>query len=345
MNLLPTSVGTRPRLACEIRSEGVVAARGESPSGLLTAIGRAPLPDGAVQPSLRPGNLTDRPAVVAALRRAFDVIADRAADRSRYITLIVPDLCARVILLDFDALPSKLSDALPIVRFRLKKLLPFEVEQALVSFQVMSAERALLRVLAVAIPLDVLAEYESAVVEAGLQPGAVLPSTLAALAGLDPETAAALVLNTASGSITTAIVRGGVLLLHRTIDLAPANGAEGEPVAIPPPQTTEFAEFSAADAAVALLNLAPEVDNPSRDLAESISVASAYFEDTLATPPQTLLTAGITSAQAIVTMLDQHGMEAMHTRELLGTDALGAGASTATIPHGWLAGVRGALRS
>ena len=345
MNFFPTSVGTRPRLACEIRPEGVVAARGESPSGTLTAIGRAPLPADAVQPGLRAGNLPDRPAVVAAFRRAFDAIADRSADRSRYVTLVVPDLCARVILLDFDALPSKLSDALPIVRFRLKKLLPFEVEQALVSFQIMSTERSLLRVLAVAIPLDVLAEYESAVVEAGMQPGAVLPSTLAALAGLDPESSAALVLNTAAGSITTAIVRGGVLLLHRTIDLVPAGSADVETPAIPELPVYEDTEFSDADAAVAMLNLAPDVDNPSRDLAESISVASAYFEDTLATPPQALLTAGITSAQAIVAMLEQHGMDAMHTRELLGSEALGPGAASATISHGWLAGVRGALRS
>ena len=345
MTLLPTSVGTRPRLACEIRPESVVAARGESPSGMLTAIGRAPLPDGAVMPGLRAGNLPDRSAVVAAFRRAFDAIADRGADRSRYITLIVPDLCARVLLLDFDALPSKLSDALPIVRFRLKKLLPFEVEQALVSFQVMNTERSLLRVLAVAIPLVVLAEYESVVVEAGMQTGAVLPSTLAVLAGLDPDSSAALVLNTAAGSITTAIVRAGVLLLHRTIDLAPTGSAELESPAIPALPFDAGEQFSAADAAVAMLNLAPESDNASRDLAESISVASAYFEDTLATPPQALLTAGITSAQAIVSMLEQQGMDAMQIRELLGSEGFGAGAATATIPHGWLAGLRGALRS
>lgn len=345
MNLFPTSVGTRPRLACEIRPEGVVAARGESPSGLLTAIGRAPLPDGAVQPGLRVGNLPDRPAVIAAFRRAFDAIADRSADRSRYVTLIVPDLCARVLLLDFDALPTKLSDALPIVRFRLKKLLPFEVEQALVSFQVMTTDRNLLRVLAVAIPLDVLAEYESAVVQAGMQPGAVLPSTLAALAGLDPDASPALVLNTAVGSITTAIVRAGVLLLHRSIDLAPAGSADLEGMAIPAVSSGDAEQFSAADAAVALLNLAPESDNPSRDLAESISVASAYFEDTLASPPQALLTAGITSAQAVIAMLQQQGIDLAQIRELLGSEGFGAGAATATIPQGWLAGVRGALRS
>ena len=42
-----------------------------------------------------------------------------------------------------------------------------------------------MQVLAVAMPKDVLEEYEGVVLAAGYVPGAVLPSTLAALAGLD----------------------------------------------------------------------------------------------------------------------------------------------------------------
>ncbi len=43
-----------------------------------------------------------------------------------------------------------------MVRFRLKKLLPFEVEDAVVSYQVMSSAKGLVTVLAVAIPREVL---------------------------------------------------------------------------------------------------------------------------------------------------------------------------------------------
>ncbi len=350
MDLLPTSVGTRPRLACELRPEGVVAARGSSPDGTLTAVVHAPLPPGALVPSLKPGNLPDRPAVLAALRRALDALASRGETRSRYLTLILPDLCTRVLLLDFDTLPSRLADALPIVRFRLKKLLPFDVDHALVSFQVMSSERNLLRVLAVAIPNDVLAEFESLVTEAGLQPGVVLPSTLAALAALDPNQPSALVLNSAAGSLTTAIVQGGTLLLHRTIDTA-ASAPNLPPDPLSPAQqlsadlldsgslTTE------ADTAVALLNLAPDANNASRDLAEAVSVAAAWFEDTLATPPSTLLTAGLASAQALSVTLEQHGLDSLRAHELLTPEAFGPGASSSHLPPGLLAGLRGALRS
>ncbi len=68
-------------------------------------------------------------------------------------------------------------------------------------------------------PKDVLEEYEGVVTAAGYLPGAVLPSTLAALAGLDAAEAPALVVNVGLGGVTTAIVKGGVLLLHRTLDL------------------------------------------------------------------------------------------------------------------------------
>ncbi|HSU19130.1 MAG TPA: hypothetical protein VLI45_05235 [Acidobacteriaceae bacterium] len=220
MNLLPKASGSRPRIACEISPDGVVAARATQPGASLEAVARAALAEGAVMPSLRPGNLVDGVAVVAALRRVMDSIGLRANSRAADVTLIIPDGAVRVLLLDFDTLPNKLSEALPLVRFRLKKLVPFETNDAVVSFQVMSSARNAVRVLAVAIPQDVLSEYENAVREAGFEPGAVLPSTLAALPALSgPEPV--LLANASSASITTAIVREGILMLHRSIDLQP----------------------------------------------------------------------------------------------------------------------------
>ncbi len=433
MDLFPTSVGTRPRLACEIRPEGVVVARGESPAGTLTAVARAELRPGQVVPGLKAGNLPDRSAVAAALRRAFDAIAARGADRSKYLTVIVPDAAVRVLLLDFDALPSKPAEALQVVRFRLKKLLPFDVDHALVSFQIMSTERTLLRVLAVAIPQEVLAEYEAAITEAGMQPGVVLPSTLAALAGLDPTEPSALVLNASPAAMTTAIVRSGVLLLHRTIEVYPAESNDAASASPTPPpsaavatRTPPFADLPSlsaspqipssrpehsdveratylapagsngtaaepyldlgtsetagspidlafvdradtaeewsrpepvddafaierlhpeAESTVAVLNTAPDVNNRGRDLAESVSVAAAYFEDTLGTVPELVLSAGSATASSLDRTLASSGLEGLRVRELLHADALGSAASTTTIPLGWLAGVRGALRS
>ena len=95
-----------------------------------------------------------------------------------------------------------------------------------------------MQLLAVAMPKAVLEEYEGVVLAAGYLPGAVLPSTLAALAGLDEAEAPVLVVNAGLGAVTTAIVQAGMLLLHRSVDMsasvsAPADGdvgsAAGEP--------------------------------------------------------------------------------------------------------------------
>src|SRR5438270_2660745 len=102
MEILPTSLGTRPRLAVEVRVEGVVSARAEDAAALLTAVGGAHFEEGALAPSLKQGNVLDRAAVVAAVRTALDSVAVRGggagAGRGRDVTLIVPDAAVRVLL-------------------------------------------------------------------------------------------------------------------------------------------------------------------------------------------------------------------------------------------------------
>jgi len=326
MNLLPKASGNRPRLACEIAPEGVIAARAATAEASLESVARIPLSAGAVMPGLKPGNLADRVAVIAAIRRALESIDVRANSRGADLTIILPDAAVRVLLLDFDALPAKLTEALPIVRFRLKKLVPFEVDDAMVSYQVMSSSKSNVRVLAVAMPRDILTEYETAVREAGFEPGAVLPSTLAALAGVAaPEPS--LVVNAGTTGVTTAITRDGVLLLHRSIDLQPAA------VGVDPTYPVQLQQLS--------------VDELTHEIAQAVSVAVAYFEDTLSAPPSTILAAGALSAENLRHVLNGNGYseaEAVRVRELIDASAFSAGAVTGSIPRGSLAGVAGALR-
>jgi len=149
MEFLPTTLGTRPRLAVEVRAEGVVAARAEDASGVLTAVARAELGHAALAPGLKAGNVVDRTLVSGAIRSALDAVV-KGSDRSRDVTLVVPDAAVRVLLLEFEQLPSKLAEALPVVRFRLKKLLPFEADDAMVSYQVMASAKGSVQVMAVA---------------------------------------------------------------------------------------------------------------------------------------------------------------------------------------------------
>ena len=47
----------------------------------------------------------------------------------------------RVFVLDFDSLPAKPAEALPVLRFRLRKMVPFDVEHAGVSYQVLTEKK------------------------------------------------------------------------------------------------------------------------------------------------------------------------------------------------------------
>jgi type IV pilus assembly protein PilM len=377
MEFLPKTLGTRPRLACEVRAEGVVAARAEDASGLLSAVSRVGLPDGLVVAHLRLGNAAtsglieaaaNRAEVVAAVRKALEAVALK----TREVTLVVPDAAVRVLLLDFDALPGKAAEALPVVRFRLKKLLPFDADDAAVSYQVMATSRGIVRVVAVAMPQEVLTEYENVVREAGFEPGAVLPSTLAALAGLTENDAPVLVVNAGHQGVTTAIVKAGVLLLHRSVDLRAEFGAADprpvevevllplvnrensaeewalqEPVKFSVPQETVAAIQTALLEQEISQEIAAErgIAEATSEVAQAISVAAAYFEDTLEATPRVVLSTGTMGAEALAALLDYAGVGPVPVEEMVGAQMIGPGALGAAgrVPLGWLAGVRGAL--
>jgi type IV pilus assembly protein PilM len=290
----------RPRLACEITSAGVVAGRpGEAEQEIVSSF--APLRPGVLAAGLKPPNFTDRAAVASALRQALNEISLK----ENQITVVIPDAAVRVLLLDFDLLPAKAAEALPIIRFRLRKLVPFEVEDAAVSYQIMPGKPGLVRVIVAVSPAAVLAEYESAVREAGYEPGVVLPSTLAALAAVSAEEPS-LVINRNGSSVTTAITRRNELLLHRTLELT-------EKELMP-----EENSLHAAD-----------------ELQQSVSVAVAYFEDTLESPPRQLLSCGLGGPEELIRLL---GDESIPVRDVVPTPY-----KSKTMPRGILAGVVGAL--
>jgi type IV pilus assembly protein PilM len=374
MNFLPQASGTRPRAACEISAQAVVAARSADAGSPLAAIARVPLAEGAIAAGLKPGNVVDRVAVIAALKSVLETLDVRGAD----LTLVIPDAAVRVLLLDFDSLSAKPAEALPIVRFRLKKLLPFDADEAMVSYQVMSSSKQMVRVLAVAIPQDVLAEYETAAREAGFEPGAVLPSTLAALAAIEGEEPALLV-NANPLSVTTAIVRSGMLLLHRSLDfqaqavqaaalpeipltLVDEQATLGEWAAQEPlpehgrnPYADRVANESAVQGSNGITAIAepPTIVPPSpplslsSEIAQAVSVAAAYFEDTLSTAPTRVLSAGPLGAERLGQILASEGVggeQGIPVRELVESSALLAEAVSTAVPRSSLSSVVGALR-
>jgi type IV pilus assembly protein PilM len=210
---LGTQPGGRPPAAVEITPEGVLAAAVPAP-GQLPVYAFQPLAPGAVLAGIGEPNLRAPEAVADAIRDALNQVSPR----TRAVTLVVPDTVVRVFVLDFDSLPSKPLEAYPVLRFRLRKMVPFDVEHAGLSYQVLVENRNECKVLAAILPGPILAEYEGAVRTAGYEPGAVLPSSLAALEAVD-SLEAVLIANLSPVALTTAITNAQNLLLYRTLDL------------------------------------------------------------------------------------------------------------------------------
>ena len=155
---LGSQPGARPPAAVELSPQGVLAAATPGP-GQPPVYAFEPLPQGALVPGIGEPNLRAPEVVANAIRAALGQVSPR----TRAVTLVLPDTVVRVFVLDFDSLPAKAAEAIPVLRFRLRKMVPFDVEHAGVSYQVLVENKTECKVLAAVLPGPVLAEYEAAV--------------------------------------------------------------------------------------------------------------------------------------------------------------------------------------
>ena len=220
-----SSTTSKPRLACEIAADRVLAGRLAEKGGHLEACAARELSPGSVVPDLMENNLRQRDAVRAGIEAAMNGVAGRSRD----VIAIVPDAAVRVMLVEFDTLPSDAEEAIGVVRFRLKKSLPFDVEKAKVSYHAQKYADGVRVVAAVALA-NVVEDYEAAFDRAGFTPGVVLPSTLAAL-GVAQGQRPTLIVKVDANTTSIAILNEGQLQLFRTIENARGISVTGEQLA------------------------------------------------------------------------------------------------------------------
>ena len=264
-------------------AERVVVARAPEGALSLEAVSTQNLPAGTVTPGLQHANVASRETLIKTLRESLAAVAGRSRD----ITLIIPDASTRILLLDFDTLPEKAQDADSVVRFRLKKSLPFDVDTSSVSFDRHPADNGV-RVVAAVTPTSVVEEYESVVRDAGYNPGAVLPSMIAALGVVDGSRPT-MVIKVESGSTTFAIVDQSQLLLYRSLEYGGA-AVTGE------------------------------------SLADDVNTSLVYFEDRYGISVDRVLVAGVQSAAGLQAAFSSSGN--LRVEELMSSSMAGVGASS-----------------
>ena len=202
----------RPRLACEITSEGVIAARAAEKASRLEVFTSRRFSEGTIAPGLTVPNILNPEALRTALSGALSAVAGKSKD----VIVVLPDVAIRIMLLDFESLPTKRDEIDPVLRFRLRKSLPFDVDQATLSYDITRANGTVRVAVAVA-PREIIEEYEKAFRDIGYVPGVVLPSSLAALGLVDGERPT-LILKVDPINITITAVERHELRLVRTLD-------------------------------------------------------------------------------------------------------------------------------
>ncbi|MBV8069854.1 MAG: hypothetical protein JO270_08125 [Acidobacteriaceae bacterium] len=151
--------------------------------------------------------------------------------KRRTAALVIPDYAARTATLDFDQFPAGEEERLALLRFRLRKSVPFPIDEAQVSYGIQFQRENHVDVLAIAIARPILAEYESILVEAGYRLGVVVPSSLAALRLCGNGEQKLKVLVKAAGRIISVLlIENARVRLIRSLDLGEQ---EDEPEATP----------------------------------------------------------------------------------------------------------------
>jgi type IV pilus assembly protein PilM len=124
-----------------------------------------PFPANTVRVSIREQNVLDPDSFVDSLRSAHNFLLTSSS--KVYVTL--PDSVGRIILLDLEGRFKSRAEALDLIRWKLKKNLPFDLADTHLDYQQLTVrENGDLALLVVLVSRMVISQYEELLTRAGL---------------------------------------------------------------------------------------------------------------------------------------------------------------------------------
>ena len=207
-----------PPAAVEITAHRVnVVAIDQGASPTISGQASELLPDGLVTPAINGPNVHDQGALAAAIRAAVD----RLSPRPRRAALILPDIVAKVSMLRFEKVPPKADDLEQLVRWQIRKAVPFRIDDAQVSWVEGPAPATGGReYLVLAARRDVVRAYEAACEAADVHAGIVDIASLNLVNAVLATNAASsrgdwLLVDITPGYATLLVVRDGQAIFYR----------------------------------------------------------------------------------------------------------------------------------
>jgi len=210
-----------PLVACEINRRSIALVRLDSRNpALVDRLAVTPLAEGLVSPSLIRPNIADLPDLVAVLKSAFA----KAEIKTARISLALPDSSAKVSLHPLDTLPGNENEKQHLLRWKLKKTVPFNIDEAHVASLDHKLPNGKHLVLTVCIHKEVLAQYEEAFHKLGIHAGYICLSSFATfelLSKLEPDLGqrSVLLLRVRPSGVSSLIAQEGRVVFFRQTDI------------------------------------------------------------------------------------------------------------------------------
>lgn len=223
-----------PNNAITITADHVAALRVAAPSGMTVENSAfVPLAPGVVKPSSGEPNIADPDALHHALTQA----AQRTGLFGKEVNLLIPDITARVFLVTLESLPKKAEDLAELLRFKVKKSVPFPIEEAALACEVQTLTSSHYEVILTVLNRSILREYENAVEALNVDAGFVTVEHFGVAQLLDRQTQewggrSTMLVRLTPRSMTTSIYHHRYLRFYRTVEknfaLTPATSVTAE---------------------------------------------------------------------------------------------------------------------
>ncbi len=163
----------------------------------------------------------------ALFQEAVPHVSNPAPAKRMTAALVVPDYATRMGVLDFEQFPAGEDERSALIRFRLRKTVPFPIDEAQVAYSIQLEEAKRFEVLAVAVARPILTEYETLLTDFGYRVGLVMPSSIAALPlCFSSDPGMTLLAKSAGTTLSLLLFEQGRVRLVRCLDLAEGEGEQ-----------------------------------------------------------------------------------------------------------------------
>lgn len=209
-----------PGIACEISRQFFSVARMDPRrSHRVEGFAVENIPQGLVEPSLTEPSVRS----IEELGRIIKATLIKAGVNTNRISLAIPDACARVAIHPFETLPSKREEKTELLKWKLKKTIPYAIDDSHLSYVEQKTETGKNHVITANIHKEILAQLEEVFESLGIHVGFVTLSTFAAyelLARQHPDEIrkSVLFMRVRSSNISSLIIQQEALVFYRHTD-------------------------------------------------------------------------------------------------------------------------------